>query len=379
MMLSKSRYELWKTSAKIRYQFRKLPVVDLDCSTSGFSVNNHEQPSIKFRTNSQDNTPEFHWFTYFVRRNNNLFPDCKGITSNAMNSCREATSNLDPEDLKSTTNLKHWFKVTTRGKALQESETCSFWFLEENESLVEDKRLIRALLDLKCVLFYYLDQFLENYLIWEKKEELPEMISTCSMYILQSEQPSFPLGCLLVSASTFEWFLFWLNNHSSQFPHYHRLVSDAKDPCNKFTSAVLRDLNDQTPISEPDAPEENDLRLESWARKYPDDCLLQFSMTGDVIQGRKITISPRFNIPLQWSALQDKKEFEGVKKVMKSVQSIAQRYFFVQTENTRRRLREDTSSPENADTEGPSTLQITAKNMQETELLAGFNTWQKSL
>ena len=306
MMRSKSRYELMKTSAKKRYQFRQLPVVNLDCSTFGYWVLNHKQPSIEISTDTEANIPEFDWFLYFLHHNKDLFPDYEGLIRNAQNSCREATSNLDPDFL-------HWFKVTTRGKALQESETCSFWFLEENESLVEDKRLIRALLDLKCVLFYVLDKFLEKYLTWGKQEELPEICCTCSMYILQSEQPSFAIGCSDTSAgfrdtSTFEWFLFYLSNHPREFIFYHLLVLGAKDPCNEFTSAVLRDLNDRTPLSELDAPEENGSTLESWQRKYPNDCLLQFSMMGDVIHGRKKTISPRFNMPLQWSELQKKKE-----------------------------------------------------------------------
>ena len=64
---------------------------------------------------------------------------------------------------------------------------------------------------------------------------------------------------------------------------------------------------------------------------------------------------------------------------MESIQSFARRAFIAKTNTAkiRRRLREETSSSENADTEGASTLQITAKNMQETELLAGFNPRRK--
>ena len=386
MMLSKSRYELWKTSAKKHYQSRQLPVVNVNCSTFGYSILNHEHPPITISTEATDNggnIPEFYWFLYFLQYNYKLFPDYSLIIGNAQRSCRKATLHLDPEGLKSTTGLNHWFKVTIRGKAFQEIESCSFWFFEENESLVKDKRLIIALLNLKCVLFYVLTKFWENYLICEKKEELPEIGFTCCMYILQSEQPSLAFGCAdtlegFRDTSSFEWFLFYLNKHSREFPYYHWLVSVVKDKCNKFTSAVLQDLKDRTPLSELDAPEENGSTLESWRGKYPNDCLLQFSMQGDVIQGNHKTNSPRFNVPLQWSELQKKKEFKRVKRFMKCVLLFARRAYIAETEKGRR-LREETSSSENADTEGPSTLQITAKDMQETELLAGFKPWREYL
>ena len=66
---------------------------------------------------------------------------------------------------------------------------------------------------------------------------------------------------------------------------------------------------------------------------------------------------------------------------MESIQSFARRAFIAKTNTAkiRRRLREETSSSENADTEGASTLQITAKNMQETELWAGFSPRRKCM
>ena len=369
---SKNLYEELKASVKLHYQRRQLPGLYLDCR---LFKNGNKQPSLTVDGNklydAAKQVKEISWFLYFLDHREHIFPDYQRLKRKALTSCHEAVSNLAPRSL-TYTDGEHWFKVTSEGKVLKETESCSFWFSKDTDSLHEDEGLKQGLLDLRCINLYVLNVFLENYTMWEKEDELPEIYAGCGMYVLHSEPPRFGLSCY--DTSTMEWFLFFLINHLRLYPEYEKLVSDAKYPCNEFASAVLHDLKAQTGCSKIDNPPK---KRKIGQVKYPKDCeLLVVERKGGNFDARTKTSSPKFDRPIQWPIALQKEEFEPIRDTMKSIVSYARRTFMEQTENTRSRLREETPISENVEADGPSALQITEKNCADaSHALCGDAPW----
>ena len=341
-----STYELLKASVRKSYQVKlRLPAPRMDCRC--FLKTNHrgEYEISSWNLETTCAVPEMKWFLFYLSRNPDIFPKYRRLEQKAMALCCEVTSRLDP---KRELSIEHWFNVTCTGKALWETEASWFWFTKtflKKEMLADDKSK-RALLAMKCLVYYVLDQFLAQFSSWDKEEELPEVTYTCVMYIYQSQPPRFT-GTCRDSSSPLEWFLFYLSNFSQHSSEYDKLVSAAKVPCVRFTHALLCDLKvlDRA-------------RLDVLDKQYPHDCEVNISLKGDVV-----TVTTRRFKGGRW---RKRRELKPVKATMGSIVLYAQKSFMKQTEATRALLGAETESLwDHGKTDELGTVTLTAHNVSD--------------